>query len=261
MYFRHHHYSNDTESNCNKSLTTSHEDICVIICHVDNQMYRLNVDDAIISLASMKARHMTACWTCYICRSSVVVIESEYNAKTWRFIWSELLSHYDKLKPQKPRNIKEMKHKLVPTITNYNMNESRNLGEVKRISGTCKDIAQPSRWSAYFKPHKSAVDINSPLTNEDLNDLCYELAQHVESGINFLRVEALEIFAFVATDCDRIFNPAVPPHLPIAYGMKGTSLPMRVMRNMISDIRTELKNQNTSVLCEVYDGQFHQIIV
>ena len=33
------------------------------------------------------------------------------------------------------------------------------------------------------------------------------------------------------------------------------------MQNMISDIRTELKNQNTSVLCEVYNGQFHQIIV
>ena len=224
-------------------------------------MYRLNVDDAIISLASMKARHMTACWTCYICRSSVVVIESEYNAKTWRLIWSELLSHYDKLKPQKPRNIKEMKNKLVPNITNYITNESRNLGEVKRISGTCEDITQPSRWSAYFKPHKSAVDINSQLTNEELNDLCYQLAQHVETGINFLRVEASEILAFVTTDCDRIFNPAVPPHLPIAYGMKGKSLPMRVMRNMISDIRTELKNQNTSVLCEVYDGQFHQIIV
>ena len=108
-------------------------------------MYRLNVDDAIILLASMKARYMTACWTCYICRSSVVVIESEYNVKTWRLIWLELLSHYDKLKPQKPRNIKEMKNKLVPNINNYIMNESRNLGEVKRISGTCKDIAQPSR--------------------------------------------------------------------------------------------------------------------
>ena len=43
--------------------------------------------------------------------------------------------------------------------------------------------------------------------------------------------------------------------------MKGTSLPMRVTRKIINDIRKELKDQNTSVLCEVYDGQFHQIIV
>ena len=33
------------------------------------------------------------------------------------------------------------------------------------------------------------------------------------------------------------------------------------MWKMISDIRNELKNQNTSVLCEVYNRQFHQIIV
>ena len=36
---------------------------------------------------------------------------------------------------------------------------------------------------------------------------------------------------------------------------------MKVMRNIINDIRNELKEQNTSVLCEVYDEQFHQIIV
>ena len=33
------------------------------------------------------------------------------------------------------------------------------------------------------------------------------------------------------------------------------------MRNIVNDIRKELKERNTLVLCEVYDGQFHQIIV
>ena len=69
-----------------------------------------------------------------------------------------------------------MKAKLVPNITKYIMNETRNLGEVKRISGTCKDIAHPCKWSVYFKPHKCAVEIISPLTNEEVNVLCYELA-------------------------------------------------------------------------------------
>ena len=30
---------------------------------------------------------------------------------------------------------------------------------------------------------------------------------------------------------------------------------------MVNDIRNELQKHNTSVLCEVYDGQFHQLIV
>ena len=189
----------------------------------------MSVDDAISSLASMKARYITVCWACYICRSSVVVIESEYNESVWKIIWLELVSHYDKLKPQKPKNLKEMKQKLLPIILNYIINETRNLGEVKRITGTCREIPNPSKWTAYFKPEKCSIDTILPLTNEEVNILCYELGQHVESGMNFLTVEASEILAFVATDCDRIFNRSVPPHLPIAYGMKGTSLPMRVM--------------------------------
>ena len=56
-----------------------------------------------------------------------------------------LVSHYDKLKPQKPKNLKEMKQKLLPIISNYIMNETRNLGEVKRITGSCREIPNPSK--------------------------------------------------------------------------------------------------------------------
>ena len=101
----------------------------------------------------------------------------------------------------------------------------------------------------------------SNLNDDEFTNLAYELAQHVESGINFLRVEASEILAFIATDSERSYSVGIPPHLPIAYGLKGNSLPMSVMCNIINDIRNDLKQQNTGVLCEVYDGQFHQIIV
>ena len=74
-------------------------------------------------------------------------------------------------------------------------------------------------------------------------------------------MEATEIIAFVATDSDRMVKPGLPPHIPIAYGLRGSSMPMTVMRNMVDDIRNELHRLKTSVLCEVYDGQFHPIIV
>ena len=43
--------------------------------------------------------------------------------------------------------------------------------------------------------------------------------------------------------------------------MRGHSLSMNTMRDMVDDIRNELKSRNTSVLCEVYDGQFHKLLV
>ena len=92
-------------------------------------------------------------------------------------------------------------------------------------------------------------------------EICYQLSDMIEEGYNFLRVKASEILAFVATNSDRILQPGIPPHLLIAYGMRVHSLPMKTMRNMVNDLRNELQKCNTSVLCEVYDGQFHQLIV
>ena len=65
----------------------------------------------------------------------------------------------------------------------------------------------------------------------------------------------------MATNSDRILQPGIPSHLPIAYGMRGHSLPMKIMRNMVNDLRNELQKRNTSALCDVYDGQFHQLIM
>ena len=122
-------------------------------------------------------------------------------------------------------------------------------------------IESPAKWSTYYKPSSKISIVNDELDASEFNKFMFELAEHVEHGINFLRVEASEILAFVATDSERGYSSDIPPHLPIAYGLKGSSLPMNVMRNIINDIRNDLKKQNTGVLCEVYDGQFHPIIV
>ena len=45
------------------------------------------------------------------------------------------------------------------------------------------------------------------------------MAEVIEHGINFMRVEASEILAFIITDSERICKPGMPPHLPIAYGL------------------------------------------
>ena len=96
---------------------------------------------------------------------------------------------------------------------------------------------------------------------DTFNELCVKLTQSVEEGINFLRVEASEILAFLAMDSECIVKSGIPPHIPIAYSLKGPSLSNKIFRNMRNNIRNELHSRNTSVLCEVYDRQFHDIIV
>ena len=82
---------------------------------------------------------------------------------------------------------------------------------------------------------------NTEIPYMTFQEICYQLSDLIEEGYNFLRVEASEILAFVATNSDQILQPGIPPHLPIAYGMRGHSLPMKIMRNMVNDIRNGLQ--------------------
>ena len=259
--FRHHHRTDARKVNCNTSLTTAHEDICILFRYCDEQSYRLDVDCAMKALANMKARHTTACWTCFVGKTSVVVIESDYEEAAWKSVWKELIKHYDRIIPQRPKSITDLRNRLNGILEVYMKENTRNLGEVSKISAIYGRLELPMKWSAYFKATATEEEENSKVDEDTFNSLTYEIAGHVENGINFLCVEASEILAFVATDCEHIYSSSIPPHLPIAYGLKGNSLPMSVMREIINDIRFDLKNQNTGVLCEVYDGQFHPIIV
>ena len=66
------------------------------------------------------------------------------------------------------------------------------------------------------------------------------MADLVDEACNFLRVEASEILAFLATDYNIVTKPGIPPHIPLVYGMRGPSLPMKTMQSMVNDICTEL---------------------
>ena len=85
-------------------------------------------------------------------------------------------------------------------------------------------IQLSGKFSAYhYCKDPKRIDISIFLDN-DFQETSLQLADLVEEGFNFLRVEAAEILAFVATDSDRILKPGNPPPIPIAYGLRGHSM-------------------------------------
>ena len=105
---------------------------------------------------------------------------------------------------------------------------------MRRLCGKYGQLEVSKKFSGYYKSLLIPVKYISILNDDEFTKLAYELAQHVEAGMNFLCVEASEILAFVAMDSERSYSVGIPPHLPIAYGLKGNSLPMSVMRNFIN---------------------------
>ena len=75
------------------------------------------------------------------------------------------------------------------------------------------------KFSAYNIPKTPMRSENLETPYMTFQEICYELSDLIEERYNFLRVKASEILAFVAKNSDRIIQPGIPPHLPIAYGM------------------------------------------
>ena len=209
----------------------------------------------------MKSRGMHKAWYCSISKHTTLVIESQYCGDTFKNIWREIIKYFDNDKPRNTCKVTEMSNKLEPILKNYLKENISIIGEVPNKKGIIKSIKPSNKFSAYYNvpiiPKRVQMDIDV----NDYQETCAEIAEKIEHGINFLRVEASEILAFVVTDSERINTPGIPPHLPVAYGLKGHSLPMKTMLEMLNDVRNALHAVNASILCEVYDGQFHSIIV
>ena len=62
------------------------------------------------------------------------------------------------------------------------------------------------------------------------------------------------------TNKDRIQTEVTPYAFPIAYAMKGPSMSNEDLRHMVFIVHQELKKQSIPVLCEVYNGQWHNYI-
>ena len=153
-----------------------------------------------------------------------------------------------------------MRKELFPRLENY-AQTCTTLCKLPLSHGEMSAIQPSGKFSAYhYCKDPKRIDISIFLDN-DFQETSLQLADLVEEGFNFLRVEAAEILAFVATDSDTILKPGIPPHIPIEYGLRGHSMSNDIVRNIRNDIRNELKMRNTSVLCEVYNGQFHDLIV
>ena len=82
----------------------------------------------------------------------------------------------------------------------------------------------------------------------------------LKEAYHIVREEAAEILAFIAADSTRVPEPGIPRHIPIAYGLKGYSLPMTIMRHLINDVGDNCKVANVSIRCEVYAGQFLNLV-
>ena len=69
-----------------------------------------------------------------------------------------------------------------------------------------------------------------------------------------------ELLVFMLTDKDRKQSSNVPYSYPVAYALKGSTMPNNHLRYLVEKVRDELLSRKIPVLCEAYDGQWHKFI-
>ena len=251
---------------CSRLIESDHENriLTVIPVSNDDKMvngYVISRKEIMQIMSGMRSRNAYKTWVAFVHSKSVSLLECTFDDNVWKSIWRQVKKYLDKDKPSMPDKLTDLKIALNKLLDDYVQNNVKLLGEQPRVKGIWIDLPEPKKNTAYYTPEAhSRIAANFALEDK-FQELAIRMSDVITEGFNFLRVEASEIIAFVATDCDRVVKPGIPPHLPIAYGLRGSSMPMSIMRNMINDIRDELKKNNSHVLCEVYDGQFHPIIV
>ena len=248
---------------CNSDIFGDHENIAVIVkCPTDGiPLYNLQREEVVTALCTFKFKKYQKCWVVYVGKLSAVLIEVSISYSVMRHIWNILCNQFDCKNPLPMKGISKLKKELFPLLDNYINDYSQLICEAPLIDAKCSNQKLPNRFSAYMLPTEQPRIRSSIILNDTLEETCVHIADLVDEAYNFLHVEASEIIAFLATDSDRIIKPGIPPHIPLAYGLRGPSLSMKTMHSMVNDIHSELHERNTKVLCEVYDGQFHDLIV
>ena len=239
---RHHHTTSGRKWKCNHLIDMDYDNIAVMFLEGNiNGGIGLSQYDILNAIATMRILKCMELWAVQYYEHSVMVTEYTYDSYPWKSIIPKI-------------HVSEIKKEIIPLLLKFAECNTKAILEVPLIRHVIGDYRMVGKFSAYTIPKTPMRSENAEIPYMTFQEICYELSDLIEEGYNFLRVEASEILAFVATNLDRIIQPGIPSHLPIAYGMRGHSLPMKIMRNIVNHIRNELKKWNTSVLCEVFDG-------
>ena len=263
LFFRHHHETGLKRLECKREIHSDHDNIGVnIICPLDqNPSYVIRKEDVINILSAMKCTKLQKHWIIYVAERSAVLIEAIFDRQLWNEIWMKLQQTFDCDNPVPNKGIVELRKEIFPLLESYAQTCCTILCKLPLSYGEMSQLAPTGKFSAYhYCQDPKRIDISIFLDN-DYQETSLVEVDLVEEGFNFLRVEASKILAFVATDSDRILKPGIPPHIPVAYGLRDHSMSNDIVQNIRNDIRNKLKLRNTAVLCEVYDGQFHDLIV
>ena len=190
--------------------------------------------------------------------NSIIVKRLTNDNETWEQQSQILLDFYDKAINRKPSKFHPHHKQGQEKIKFFAEHSLSVLMEVPEVCGFDSNSSPRDGDTAFRKR------ISPPLQQFDCDKFVEELSITLAEcdcvftdAHNICRSKASEILLFMLSDSDRmkLLNDDTYTHV-IGYGMKGYSLPVNILRQMVEFLRNQLKEYEIPVLCESFDGQW-----
>ena len=201
-------------------------------------------------------------YTC-VGSNSVTFIECLFDNALWQVLWNNIKDRFDWPNPRFPKKISEISKHVIPLLDEYIDRSSFFICElslVHEIDGKMPKFQSGNPYTGTGNEWTLCLE-DEDLMKEMFHEICDLAIEAIKDSHQILHEEANEILAFLAADSEWKLIPGVPCHLPLAYALKGSSLSIEVMHKLVNDICDHCTQNNIDVLCEVYDGQFLQLIL
>ena len=228
----------------------------------ENVYYQVPVRHVPQILAEMEAYNSSKLWLVCSIQRSCTVISVDFDEHLWANIFSIVKELYAEEKPKVPTKLHQDLKDLRLRISSFTQTNCMLMCEVPTITGDNGNVYVDPNFSSPYCPNMQRT-YNIP----DLNHITEKnKSLRVESTSAFtachevLRTPARELLVFMLTNKDRKQDKQVPYSFPIAYAMKGPSMKNADLQFMVNSLHNKLKEKKIPVLCEAYDGQWHNHI-
>ena len=185
------------------------------------------------------------------------------NIDLWELLRSLASELYTDEKPKLPTRLHPILQKLHLEICNFTKSNCHLVCEVPTVTGDYGEIYIDPNFASPFAPTDLRNVIEPQI--EDIQESSQFLAIDCKAAFNacheVLRTPAKELLVFMLTNKDRKQDKTVPYSYPIAYAMKGPSMNNDDLKFMVRKLQNILHYHHIPVICETYDGQWHNHIM
>ena len=215
-------------------------------------------------MSEMKATNSNTCLFASCSPESVAMSYIDFSDNLWCEIWNLAMNFYSSGTPKMPERLSSDSQKLKKSLHDYALDNSIIAVEVPTIecidTKSFESIEHPSNPMYRFRPTYQETEYNEENLRQKIINCCNSTMVCIREAHDLCRRKATEVLLFVVTDTDREYSKDKPNAIPVAYALKGKSLKVSTLRQMMNDVRNTMKDNAIDILVEAYDGQWSGLV-